>query len=102
MNALSDVRRTEPGKLDSLLSQIEPGIASSLERALSGEELGYDAGLALARTAGAEMEALILSADLARQRRSGDVITYVINRNINFTNVCFVGCRFCAFSRAPR
>jgi len=102
MNPLSNVRRTESGRLGSLLSQIEPAIARSLEQVLSGEELGHDGGLALARTAGAEMEALILAADLVRQRRSGDVITYVINRNINFTNVCFVGCRFCAFSRAPR
>jgi FO synthase len=48
------------------------------------------------------MEAFVLAADRVRQERSGDVVTYVVNRNINFTNVCFVGCRFCAFSRAPR
>ena len=32
----------------------------------------------------------------------GNIVTYVVNRNINFTNICFVGCKFCAFSRGPR
>jgi 7,8-didemethyl-8-hydroxy-5-deazariboflavin synthase CofH subunit len=102
MNPAVDVRWDEPGRLDTLLPRIDTNIAKRLVRALSGSELSYDDGLALARTAGAEMEALVLAADRVRQERSGDVITYVVNRNINFTNVCFVGCRFCAFSRAPR
>jgi len=37
-----------------------------------------------------------------REEVSGNIVTYVVNRNINFTNICFVGCKFCAFSRGPR
>lgn len=92
----------EPGSLVSLLAKIDPAVRLALERALNGEELGFDDGLLLARTRGHELQALILAADHVRCERVGDVITYVVNRNINFTNVCFVGCRFCAFSRAPR
>jgi 7,8-didemethyl-8-hydroxy-5-deazariboflavin synthase CofH subunit len=102
MNPAVGVRWDEPGRLDTLLPQIDTNIAETLGRALAGSELSYEDGLALARTAGAEMEAFVLAADRVRQERSGDVVTYVVNRNINFTNVCFVGCRFCAFSRAPR
>jgi FO synthase len=88
--------------LESLLSRIDPDVARAIERAVMGGELGFDEGLLLAEVDGAELEALVVAADLVRRRRVGDVITYVVNRNINFTNVCFVGCRFCAFSRAPR
>jgi FO synthase len=97
-----DLRCDGRGRLDALLPKIDPAIARTLDRALDGKELGFDDGLRLARTEGREMEALVLAADRIRRERVGDVITYVLNRNINFTNVCFVGCRFCAFSRAPR
>lgn len=92
----------KPGRLDALLTSIDPSVSGVLEKALNGEDLAFEDGLLLARTRGNELDALILAADLIRRERVGDVITYVINRNINFTNVCFVGCRFCAFSRAPR
>jgi FO synthase len=88
--------------LEELLTRIKPSIAQVLERAINGAELDFEDGVRLAQTRGAELEALILAADRVRRERVGDVITYVVNRNINFTNVCFVGCRFCAFSRAPR
>jgi 7,8-didemethyl-8-hydroxy-5-deazariboflavin synthase CofH subunit len=45
---------------------------------------------------------LIVAADLLRAELAGNIVTYVVNRNINFTNICFVGCKFCAFSRGPR
>ncbi len=48
-----------------------------------------------------EAEELRLRADEIRRRLWGDQATYVVNRNINFTNVCVLGCRFCGFSRAP-
>jgi FO synthase len=89
--------------LEALLPRIEPGVARAIERAVAGRELGFEEGLLLAGAGdGGELEAMVMAADLVRRRRVGDVITYVINRNINFTNICFVGCRFCAFSRAPR
>jgi 7,8-didemethyl-8-hydroxy-5-deazariboflavin synthase CofH subunit len=45
---------------------------------------------------------LLVAADSLRLELAGNLVTYVVNRNINFTNVCFVGCKFCAFSRGPR
>jgi 7,8-didemethyl-8-hydroxy-5-deazariboflavin synthase CofH subunit len=102
MSALDDIQWDEPGRLDTLLAKIDPEVALALTKALHGDELEFDEGLMLARTRGHELEALVLAADLVRRERVGDVITYVINRNINFTNICFIGCRFCAFSRAPR
>src|SRR5215813_6209809 len=102
MSILQDIQWDSPGRLDSLLSMIDPAVATALQGALEGRELNFDEGLVLARTRGHELEALVLAADLVRQNRVGDVVTYVVNRNINFTNICFIGCRFCAFSRAPR
>ncbi len=92
----------EAGRLDALLTKINADVAGILDRALCGRELGFEDGLRLAQSRGAELEALVLAADRVRRERVGDIITYVVNRNINFTNICFVGCRFCAFSRAPR
>ena len=56
----------------------------------------------LANCTGNDVAALLVSADLLRRELVGDIVTYVVNRNINFTNICFVGCKFCAFSRGPR
>jgi 7,8-didemethyl-8-hydroxy-5-deazariboflavin synthase CofH subunit len=102
MSILGDILWDKPGRLDTLLPKIDPAVSRVIDRALNGEELSFEDGLLLGRTRGAEMEALVLAADRIRRERVGDVITYVVNRNINFTNVCFIGCRFCAFSRAPR
>jgi FO synthase len=55
--------------------------------------------LALFRAEGADLEALSAAADELRARAVGDEVTYVVNRNINFTNVCYTGCRFCAFAQ---
>ena len=102
MSILQDIQWDSPGRLDCLLPVIDPAVATVLEKALDGGELDFGEGLTLSRTRGHELEALVLAADLLRRKRVGDVITYVVNRNINFTNICFIGCRFCAFSRAPR
>jgi FO synthase subunit 2 len=102
MSILQDIQWDSPGRLDCLLPVIDPAVATLLEKALDGGELDFCEGLTLSRTRGHELEALVLAADLLRRKRVGDVITYVVNRNINFTNICFIGCRFCAFSRAPR
>jgi FO synthase len=48
---------------------------------------------------GADLDALCSLADDVRRDTVGDVVTYVVNRNVNFTNVCYVGCRFCAFAQ---
>jgi 7,8-didemethyl-8-hydroxy-5-deazariboflavin synthase CofH subunit len=72
-----------------------------LQSAASGAELNFEQGLVLATVEGAALEALIAVADRLRRETVGDAITYVVNRNINFTNVCFVGCSFCGFGRGP-
>ena len=72
-----------------------------LHAALSGTELTFEQNLLLANAEGSALEALAAVADHLRQKAVGGAITYVVNRNINFTNVCFVGCSFCGFGRGP-
>ena len=57
------------------------------------------AGAPAARADGPDLEALCALADAVRRDVTGDDVTYVVNRNINFTNVCYTGCRFCAFAQ---
>src|SRR5262249_12937178 len=102
MDILQAIHWDDPQRLENLLQVVKPRVARILERALAGQELDVEEGLVLALVKGEELEALVHTADRIRSQRVGDVVTYVVNRNINFTNVCFVGCRFCAFSRAPR
>ena len=91
-----------PTSLDAVLRAASPSISRILDRALDAHELGLEDGLALAAVDGADLAALVRTADELRRRAVGDVITYVVNRNINFTNICVVGCSFCGFSRGPR
>jgi len=72
-----------------------------LQAAMGGAELSFEQGLLLATAEGAALEALLAVADQLRREAVGDAITYVVNRNINFTNICFVGCSFCGFGRGP-
>jgi FO synthase len=58
-----------------------------------------DEALALLDAEGPELDALAGIADAIRRDVNGDPVTYVVNRNINFTNVCYTGCRFCAFAQ---
>ena len=88
-------------RLKGLLSRISPEVARILERAGAGYEIGEKEGIALSEVDGDELAALASTADLLRRRKVGDVVTYVVCRNLNFTNVCYVGCKFCAFSTAP-
>jgi 7,8-didemethyl-8-hydroxy-5-deazariboflavin synthase CofH subunit len=73
-----------------------------LGRALDGEDISWQDGLRLCETTGPEFQATVSAADELRRRQVGDVVTYVVNRNINFTNVCVKHCGFCAFSRTYR
>jgi FO synthase len=76
-------------------------VQQCLQTAVGGGELSFEQGMKLATAEGAALEALVAVADRLRQETVGDAITYVVNRNINFTNVCFVGCSFCGFGRGP-
>jgi len=83
--------------------QAEPRAA--IERVLEsqdGSELTRDQCLLLANAEADDLLGLLVAADLLRNDLAGNIVTYVVNRNINFTNICFVGCKFCAFSRGPR
>jgi len=84
---------------DQLTSAVSPDVRALLEGALEGRELSKADAERLLGVQGMDFHALIAAADLARQRDCGDDVSYVVCRNINFTNVCYVGCSFCGFAR---
>jgi 7,8-didemethyl-8-hydroxy-5-deazariboflavin synthase CofH subunit len=77
-------------------------IESVLDKALEGRELSAEDGEALFAAEGESLDRLLTAADDLRRRSRGDTVAYVINRNVNFTNVCVKRCGFCAFSRGHR
>ena len=86
-------------------SRLTPNLRSSLERILEtqdGSGLSLEESCALANAEGDDLLGLLVAANTLRRELAGNIVTYVVNRNINFTNICFVGCKFCAFSRGPR
>src|ERR1700730_6136544 len=83
------------------LTAASPNVAGALEKVLAGKDLGLEQGLTLATVGRHDLVALVKVADELRRRVVGERITYVVNRNLNFTNVCIVGCAFCGFSRGP-
>jgi 7,8-didemethyl-8-hydroxy-5-deazariboflavin synthase CofH subunit len=76
-------------------------VRESLEAAREGVELTFEQGVRLATAEGSSLDALVAMADTLRRETVGETVTYVVNRNINFTNVCFVGCSFCGFGKGP-
>jgi 7,8-didemethyl-8-hydroxy-5-deazariboflavin synthase CofH subunit len=81
------------------LAACPPDVRDYLVAARDGADLSFEQGLRLATAESPAIDALIAVADALRRETAGDAITYVVNRNINFTNVCFVGCSFCGFAR---
>ncbi|HSJ28534.1 MAG TPA: 5-amino-6-(D-ribitylamino)uracil--L-tyrosine 4-hydroxyphenyl transferase CofH [Acidimicrobiia bacterium] len=73
-----------------------------LERSLAGSPPSLDELELLFTARGDEVDAVAWAADALRQRTSGDEVSYVVNRNINYTNMCYFRCGFCAFSKGPR
>ncbi len=92
----------DAGSLQAALDRVSRDVRRILAHALDGHEIPVDDGLVLAQAAGRDLQAVTLAADEMRRRQAGDVVTYVVNRNINFTNVCIKHCTFCAFSRDHR
>ena len=86
---------------DRAVAAARPPVANALEKAMAGRDLDFEEGLLLTAVDGDDLLALVRVADEIRRRVVGDQVTYVVNRNLNFTNVCIVGCAFCAFSRGP-
>src|SRR5439155_26303098 len=66
-----------------------------------GQEVGEDEIVTLFSARSPEVAAVAEVADELRRNAVGDVVTFVVNRNINYTNVCTFKCRFCAFSKGP-
>ncbi len=88
-----DTRTGAPQRLDADVlvalrhAEADPGALSDAD------------ALALLHSDGAELDAVARLADSLRRETVGDDVTYIVNRNINFTNVCYTGCRFCAFAQ---
>jgi 7,8-didemethyl-8-hydroxy-5-deazariboflavin synthase CofH subunit len=110
----------EGSSFSSLLSSLEeftllawPDIAPRVAReprvvlekiltSQNGDTITTEDAFRLAHAAGDDLLGLLVAANTLRAELCGNIVTYVVNRNINFTNICFVGCKFCAFSRGPR
>ncbi len=73
-----------------------------LERSLDGVPPSVDEMATLLSARGDDVDAVATVADRLRQRAVGDAVSYVVNRNINYTNQCYFKCGFCAFSKGPR
>jgi len=106
-------RKLAQSELENFPSLTWPQIAPCLTTAartaletvmtsLDGRWLTREQALLLAQAKGDDLLGLLVAADLVRGDLVGNLVTYVVNRNINFTNICIVGCKFCAFSRGAR
>jgi FO synthase len=87
---VTDRLRARTGPVVQLLDRYEPGYDFTASELVS-----------LFAARGADADAICERADDVRRERSGEVVSFVINRNINYTNVCTFKCRFCAFSKGP-
>ena len=85
--------------LQGLISGLDISIADTLNQALGGEDISVEQAIELFATTGPEFNAVQFVADYLRKMTVGDVVSFVVNRNVNFTNVCIKRCGFCAFSR---
>src|SRR5437660_9789410 len=92
----------DAGSPGAALDRASRDVRRILDGALAGGEVSVADGHLLARAAGRDLLALGVTADELRRRQVGDTVTFVVNRNINFTNVCIKHCTFCAFSRDHR
>lgn len=89
-------------QLEQVLASARAPVRGILENALEDRDIAWEAALPLCSSTGDDLHALCRVADHLRAEQAGDVVTYVVNRNINFTNVCVKDCHFCAFSRDLR
>ena len=85
--------------LESILRDIDPVISDILNQSLDSKNISIKQAIELLQTTGTEMIMTAMVADNLRRKAVGDNVTFVINRNINFTNVCIKRCGFCAYSR---
>ena len=93
MESVSDVG------LQMLNSSVNDEVTGILNLALAGKDISSDQAVVLLNATGNDYNATLQVSDELRRRSVGDLVTFVVNRNINFTNVCIKRCGFCAFSR---
>ena len=85
--------------LQMLNSFVTEEVTGILNLALAGKDISSDQAVVLLNATGNDYNATLQVSDELRRRSVGDLVTFVVNRNINFTNVCIKRCGFCAFSR---
>ncbi len=89
----------EPPALDFPVSPVSAEVREIIARAEAQQALSEDEIVRLFRARGEDYRAICQAADTLRQQRCGDTVSYVVNRNINYTNICYFKCQFCAFSK---
>lgn len=107
VDAWSPGEQTSPPALDRELitrcshphGDIIPTISDIIEKASSGNELTEPEIVSLFQARGDEFTAACRAANDLRQRVNGDIVSFVVNRNINYTNICYFRCQFCAFAK---
>ncbi|MCU1367768.1 MAG: fbiC, partial [Ilumatobacteraceae bacterium] len=97
----SGAAASPPALLPAAVRPLSGPVAEVLAGFARGAELGLDELVTLFSARGAEVTAIAAAADHARQTAVGETVTWVHNRNINYTNVCTFKCRFCGFSKGP-
>ena len=90
---------TIPHRRPARLDRVDPALAETVAKAISGHRLTELEIVLLFAARDADYEHVTGAADALRRRVSGDVVRYVVNRNINYTNICAYRCKFCAFSK---
>jgi FO synthase len=88
-----------PRRRVPLLDQADPAVSDTVAKAVSGARLDETEIVRLFAARDVDYEHVITAADALRQSASGETVRYVVNRNINYTNICYYRCRFCAFSK---
>jgi len=90
---------------DSVAPRMQSDVRRTIQHVLESQDSGSitrEEWLHLADAEGDDLLGLLAAANALRVELAGNIVTYVVNRNINFTNICFIGCKFCAFSRGMR
>ena len=78
---------------------LDGAIDTILDKVLAGTEASEQDGITLFNANQHDIKKVFSVADKLRKRANGDAVTFVVNRNINFTNVCYMGCKFCGFAK---
>jgi len=89
----------EPKPRATLLNTVDPTVARIVGRAMEGKRLDEPEIIRLFAARDIDYDHVIAAADDLRRATSGEIVRYAVNRNINYTNICYYRCKFCAFSK---